>query len=184
MPSGKNSMYLDMHYYNLEGASELLDRSGVEVCVLKKANFRPNVASVFRSFGSVGGSDFILAPAATRNHDEEGKCTVRATQPVRLLTAAAHAHTYAVHMKFTVKKADGRVISMHDAPFSFDAQGSHLLPEEVILETGDVVSTICTYSNLSNTNIFVGESTTSEMCFNFAVYYPMGALGCSNRALF
>lgn len=179
MPNGKGSMYLDMHYFNLTGTAEALDHSGVEVCVLKKANFRPKVASVVRNFGSVGGSDFVLAPANSVNHDEQGTCEVKVTQPVRLLTAAPHAHTNAVHMRFTVTKTDGREIVMHDGPFNFDAQSSYLLPEEVILETGDVVKTVCTYTNLTNRNIRFGESTTDEMCFNFAVYYPMNALSCS-----
>jgi mono/diheme cytochrome c family protein len=181
MPNGKGSMYLDMHYYNLESASDALDHSGVEVCVLKKPNFRPNLASVFRNFGSIGGSDLVLAPANGINHPEEGTCQVKVTEPVRLLTAAPHAHTHAVHMRFTVTKADGREIVMHDAPFSFDAQSSYLLPEEVILETGDVVHTVCTYTNMTNRNVRFGESTTDEMCFNFAVYYPMNALSCSRN---
>ena len=49
---------------------------------------------------------------------------------------------------------------------------------EVILETGDVVTTTCSYTNDTNKNITFGESTTNEMCFNFASYWPAGALSC------
>jgi hypothetical protein len=184
MPQGVNGMYLDMHYFNLTGASAEPDSSGVDVCVLKKEHFRPKMAGVVRTFGSLG-TNFVLAPAGKANHSETGQCPVTVTQPVHLLSASPHAHTYAVHMKFTVTKKDGRELVMHDAPFFFHAQKSYTLKDEVILETGDVVNTTCTYTNDTSKNILVGESTTSEMCFNFAVYYPKGALRCGgNAALF
>ncbi len=185
MPHGAKSMYLDMHYFNLTGTSAEPDNSGVEVCVLKKEHFRPKMASVVRNFGSLGtyrSGGFVLAPAGQANHSETGTCPVTVDQPVHLLTASAHAHTYAVHMKFTVKKKDGREIVMHDDDFFFHAQKSYALKDEVVLETGDVVNTTCTYTNDTTKNITFGESTTNEMCFNFAVYYPKGALHCGGIA--
>jgi hypothetical protein len=183
MPSGAGSMFLDIHYFNVGSTDVALDQSGVEVCVLYKAHFRPKTASVFRGFGSVGGSDLVLAPAGASNHVETGVCKVSTTQPVTLLTSSAHAHRYAVHMKFTVKKADGREIVMHDKPFSFDAQLSDALPETVTLSTGDQVITTCTYTNDTTKSIRFGESTSDEMCFNFAVYYPKDALSCAGLTL-
>lgn len=179
MPSGPASMFLDMHYFNLTGTSEEHDQSGVEVCVLEKANFRPHTAGVFRGFGSFGGSDLVLAPAGTLGHEEQGTCNVSASEPVHLLSASPHAHTYAVHMKFEVQKASGQHVMMYDRPFSFDAQGSYELPEQVVLQTGDQVLTTCTYDNDTTRSIRFGESTTDEMCFNFAAYYPRGALSCT-----
>lgn len=183
MPKGAGSMFLDIHYYNVGSSEAVLDHSGVEVCVLNKDHFRPKTASVYQAFGSIGGSDLVLAPAGTKDHDETGVCKVNTTQPVTLLTSSAHAHRYAVHMKFTVKKADGREIVMHDKPFSFDAQLSYPVPEAVTLETGDQVITTCTYTNDTTKNIRFGESTTDEMCFNFAVYYPKDALSCAGGNL-
>jgi len=183
MPRGAGSLVLDMHYFNVVGGSTQSDRSGVEVCVLKKPNFRAHTASVFREFGSIGGSDLVLAPAGSLRHTETGSCTVKTTEPVHLLSISPHAHTYAVHMKFTVKKANGREITLYDQPFSFDAQGNHALPEPLVLETGDKVITACTYDNETGKNVRFGESTKDEMCFNFAGFYPMGALSCGARQL-
>jgi cytochrome c553 len=185
MPRGEKSMYLDMHYFNVTGTQAEPDDSGVEVCVLKKPHFRPKMASVVRSFGALGtysNGGFVMAPAGTANHSITGQCPVTVTEPVHLLTASAHAHTYATHMKFTVKKKDGREIVMHDEPFFFHQQKSYTLKDEVVLETGDVVNTTCTYTNDTTKNIKFGESTTSEMCFNFAVYYPKDALKCGGNA--
>jgi Copper type II ascorbate-dependent monooxygenase, C-terminal domain len=175
LPSGAKSLYLDMHYYNLgSGAKEELDSSGVEVCVVSKAKFRPNTATVFMGFVGIG---FPMVPANSTNYNLTANCTVNASSPVHLLTASPHAHKLATHMKFTAK-AGGQDIVMHDAPFDFNEQTSHPLSPEVVLNTGDTVTTVCTYTNPTNKAINFSENTDGEMCFNFAVYYPMGALSC------
>ena len=183
MPTGPGSMSLDMHYFNLTGSADEPDNSGVQVCALKQAHFRKNLAAVAMGFASIGAGG-VLAPAGKTNYDNTSTCTINASQPVHLLTAAPHAHKYAVHMKFTVKKKDGTVIVMHDKPFSFGEQGTYpLAGGEQLLETGDVVTTTCTYTNTTNKDVTFGESTTNEMCFNFALYYPKGGYSCGGGAL-
>ena len=68
---------------------------------------------------------------------------------------------------------------MHEGPFNFDEQSSYPMEKELILNTGDTVTTTCIFDNPTSRNVTFGESTTNEMCFNFAVYYPMGAFTCS-----
>jgi hypothetical protein len=168
------NLRLDMHYNNLQGTAAEKDNSGVEVCWVKKANFRKNTASVFQRF-----SQFIInIPAKTKNFDVTGTCTV-AGAGATVITASPHAHTTARHMKFTVKRANGEMITMHDGAFDFGEQQSYTLEKPVVLAAGDVVTTTCTFDNDTNRAITFGENTGNEMCFNFAVYYPMGALSCS-----
>jgi hypothetical protein len=81
-------------------------------------------------------------------------------------------------MKFSVQRADGTTSVMHDAPFSFTEQASYALTPPVQLEAGDKVVTTCTYENPTDHAVTFGENTANEMCFNFAAYYPMGALSC------
>jgi hypothetical protein len=69
------------------------------------------------------------------------------------------------------------------APFNFEEQRSRRLPQELVLNTGDSVTTNCTYTNTTNRNINFSENTDGEMCFNFALYYPKGALSCSGGGL-
>jgi hypothetical protein len=174
MPSTRNGLRLDMHYYNQTGV-RADDRSGVAVCIVKGAKLRPQPAAVMMGFTSFGP---VLAPANKLGHESTGTCRVTARQPVHLLTASPHAHKYAKHMRFTVQKASGQRIVMHDGPFKFGEQGTYPLTPEVVLNTGDVVTTTCVFDNPTSRNITFGESTDSEMCFNFAVYYPKGALSC------
>jgi hypothetical protein len=184
MPSGAGAFTLDMHYYNSKpGAKTEMDRSGVAICVLKQANFRKNLAAVTGSLASIG-SGGILAPRMSTNKAATSTCAVNASQPVHILTAAPHAHKYAVHMKFTVKKKSGQEIVMHDQPFNFGEQGTYALEGgEVLVETGDVITTSCVYTNNTSKDIRFGESTESEMCFNFALYWPKGAFSCGGGGL-
>jgi hypothetical protein len=178
MPRGKRSMSFNLHYYNLQGTKAELDRSGVEVCALKKPHFRPKVAAV--ASGLVGmGNGFVLAPANAKNHAVTGTCKLAGNEPVHIITAAPHAHKYAVHMKFTAKRTTGETIVMHDEPFQFGEQGTYPIEGgEVVLNKGDVITTTCVYTNPTAKNITFGESTENEMCFNFARYYPKGSLRC------
>jgi hypothetical protein len=173
MPPGP--MTLDLHYNNLMGTAAEPDNSGVEICVVKKANFRPKTATVYMGFTQFA----INIPAHAVNVDVTGNCTVNTTAPVTLISASPHAHTTARHMKFTVKRASGETIVMHDAPFDFNEQGTYGLDMPLVLNTGDTVTTTCTFTNDTNRAITFGEDTGNEMCFNFAVYYPKGALNCA-----
>jgi len=175
LPTGPRSLRFDMHYYNKTGTEAQPDRSGVEVCVVKGKNLRKYSAGIA---GGLAGFSSVLAPANKRGHAVTGTCNVRTTQPVRFLTASPHAHRFARHMKFTLKKASGQEIVMHDMPFQFGEQGSYPLDPPQLIETGDVITTTCTYDNDTNKNITFGESTDNEMCFNFAIYYPKGAFSC------
>jgi hypothetical protein len=175
LPSGAGSLYLDMHYYNLgDDAVEELDASGVEICTVSKAKFRANTATVFMGFVGFGAP---MVPANSVNHEVTANCIVKATEPVHLLSVSPHAHRFATHMKFTAS-VGGEHIVMHDLPFDFEEQRSKRLPQELVLNTGDTVTTTCTYTNTSNRDVGFSENTDGEMCFNFALYYPKGALSC------
>lgn len=182
MPKGKKSLRLDMHYYNLNAdAKPEPDASGVEVCIVKNEHLRPQTAEVSQRFSN---TLTLQIPPQVANYEIRGECEVIAQEPVHLMSASPHAHKLAVHMKFTVKKKSGEEIVMHDQEFQFGEQASYPLKPEVILETGDVVTTSCTYTNTTNETVTFGESTTSEMCFNFAIYYPAGALSCRGGGFF
>jgi hypothetical protein len=173
MPAG--TLTLDLHYNNLMGTTAQSDNSGVEICVVKKAHFRPKTATVFMGFSQYA----INIPGHARDFSVTGTCPVNVTAPVTLISASPHAHTYAKHMKFTLKRASGETIVMHDAAFDFNEQGTYALDKPLQIATGDTVETTCVYDNDSNSAVTFGENTENEMCFNFAVYYPKGALSCA-----
>ncbi|HET8936816.1 MAG TPA: c-type cytochrome [Polyangiales bacterium] len=174
LPTGM--LQLDMHYNNITGTQEEKDASGVEICALKKANFRPKTATITMMFASTQ----INIPAHATNQDVTGTCT-HMGQPVRLLSASPHAHKNAHHMKFTLEKANGQKVVMHDALFDFNEQTTYPLDPPLVVEQGDRIVTTCTFSNDTDQAITFGENTGNEMCFNFAMYEPKDGLSCANN---
>jgi len=125
-----------------------------------------------------GANGAVMAPANAMNYRQTGKCTVIASQPVHVLTSSPHAHKLANAMDFRAT-VGGKEIVLHQAPFDFNEQKMYPAPNgDVVLNTGDSVTTTCVFSNPTNQNVGFGENTGNEMCFNFAVYYPMGAITC------
>jgi hypothetical protein len=170
LPAGKGSLRLDMHYNNLQGTKAELDQSGLEVCVTHQ--LRKYTATTFSGFSALPN-----IPAG-KEVDIVGTCNVAVTQPVFLISESPHAHKLATHMKLVVKRAGVETV-LHDGPFAFDGQVATPLAEPFELKAGDQVVTTCHYKNDTNKTVGFGENTGNEMCFNFATYYPMGALSCS-----
>jgi len=172
LPTG--NLRLNMHYNNAQGSSEGKDNSGLEICALKKTNFRAKTAATATNL-----SQFLInIPPKAMDMAVTGNCTVGGTQPVTIISASPHAHKLAKHMKFSVTHAGGSPVVMHDADFNFEEQTAYPLKEPVVVKAGDTITTTCVFSNPGNTTVTFGENTENEMCFNFAVYYPMGALSC------
>lgn len=175
LPNGPGSLRLDMHYNSLSATQMEADNSGVEVCVVKGSRLRKNHAAITMSFAVIG---FPLVPANANNYNATAKCKIVANEPIHLMSASPHSHTYAVAHKFSVKKANGSEIVMLDKPFQFGEQKSYPFDKEVIIENGDTVTTTCVYTNKTNQDISFGENTGDEMCFNFASYYPKDGFSC------
>ena len=74
--------------------------------------------------------------------------------------------------------------ALHQGPFNFEEQRSYPLKEGVVLNTGHTVTTTRIFDSDTNRNITFGERTSNEMCFDFALYYPRGALSCGLGGFF
>jgi len=129
------------------------------------------------------GSFAINVPPKSKDVDVTGTCTFAGDQPITLLSSSPHAHQTAHHMKFSLERASGEKIVLHDRDFSFEEQGMYELPEPLQVSKGDKLITTCTFDNDTDKTITFGENTGNEMCFNFALYYPAGGLKCDRSGL-
>jgi mono/diheme cytochrome c family protein len=176
----KNGQYrLELHYNNTTGTKTELDGSGLELCVAKTA--RPNVAAV-HEVGSLGIS---LPPGQKTEVVSECKPTV-SKGPVHLIEGHPHMHTKGVHAKTIITRANGKVETMHDAPFSFQEQRKYPLPEDgsaadILINAGDKITYTCTWQNDTNRQITFGQNTTDEMCFYYIIAWPLGQLVDGSR---
>ncbi|MET0339462.1 MAG: hypothetical protein ABW252_00590 [Polyangiales bacterium] len=175
LPVGPRALSFNMHYYNLTGTAPEPDRSGVAVCVVRGAKLRPKTAAVHLGLAA---TNRVMVPANTKGHVLKGTCKAKLSAPVTILSIWPHAHKRARHMSLTVKKSDGRVLTLHDEPFTFEEQLSYGLTPPYVVEDGDELTTTCVYDNESSKDALFGEGTDDEMCFNFAVAYPKGSMGC------
>ncbi len=71
-------------------------------------------------------------------------------------------------------RAEDRRMLVDVPSFSFDAQVNY--PSDEVVMPGDVLETRCTYRNTSSRTVYFGERTEDEMCFNFVLAWPAGAL--------
>lgn len=166
-PGGRQSLRLDMHYYNLGNNQDEPDASGLEVCIGR--NKRKHTATVI---GLVGN-----ATAPVGRSDNTSSCNaVTDGREVRFLSVSPHMHKLGVHAKLGLTR-DGKSTMLHDKPFSFEDQQIYDLGNMEI-RTGDTLSTTCSYENNTGRTARFGENSDDEMCFNFVTYYPMGALRC------
>jgi hypothetical protein len=83
-----------------------------------------------------------------------------------------HEHQTGTHQTFTVTHA-GTPTNYVDAAFSFTEQKNYPMPEMVI-HSGDTITTTCTYNNTTGSTINFCDSSTCEMCFTGIYKYPAG----------
>ncbi len=56
-------------------------------------------------------------------------------------------------------------------------------PQPVVVGPGDTLKTTCSFNNDSGGLVTFGNGTSDEMCYNFVVAYPVGALATGGSFL-
>ena len=156
-----NGVTLELHYNN-PSTNNLTDNSGVDVCVSKQP--RPHTAVVHwlgtTSLNLTGGGTVTSMCSPTYG-----------SGPITIVRSWPHMHKHGSHMVSTIVRASGQRETLLDKDFDFNYQVS--FPTPAVLNMGDRVETSCTYG--SGPVVF-GEGTPSEMCFDFVIAWPAGAL--------
>ena len=169
MPKGKESMGLDMHYYNKNNDKPVYDRSGLEMCVTRKHR-RPKTATLYGLFGNA------TVPPKQRVENTTS-CTVKGE--LHLIGVTPHMHHMGRRGYLSLQRGGaGPIEVLHDGPFSFEEQTIKPIRDTLVKE-GDVLTTRCTFENTSDRMISFGEDTADEMCINWVRYYPKGGFSCS-----
>jgi hypothetical protein len=149
---------LEIHY-NAPSAG-MTDQSGVELCVTTAP--RAHVAATH----PLGQEGFATAGAG----DVVGTCVPRGPFPITIMSSGPHMHKKGTHMKTIIHRANGTTETLIDQPFDFNTQLSYQTPATI--NQGDSLETTCTFNSAAQ----FGTKTTQEMCYNFVVAYPAGAL--------
>jgi len=96
-------------------------------------------------------------------------------------------HRRGRHLKTVIHRAQGGQDILIDEPFDFEHQVMYDTP--AVVYPGDRLETPCTFEQEGGVATF-GSGTHNEMCYNFVVAYPHGAMstggsftGSSNACL-
>jgi cytochrome c551/c552 len=163
---GGGNYILEVHYNNT--GAPTTDSSGVTVC--KAKTNRQDTATV-----SWLGTEVIILPPDQKNLEVTSNCRPNITdQPIHIMKVWPHMHKLGRRMRADIHRANGSVESLFNVAFDFNSQWGYDTP--TILHTGDYVTTTCVYDNDTPNLVTFGESTTSEMCYNFTYSYPARAL--------
>lgn len=175
---GPNDYFiLQVHYNNTAHYSDAIDRSGVALCEAEEP--RPLEAGIF-TLGSLA----INIPAGAQGHTVEGVCPSWATNllpgPVHVLASFPHMHQLGRRITTDILRGglESATETLVDVnPFQFTNQQYYAHEPEVLIQPGDALRTRCVYDNPNPYNVFLGEGTADEMCFNFVMIYPLGIVG-------
>jgi hypothetical protein len=158
------------HHYNHTGAPAM-DGSAVQICTVPTGS-RPNVAGL--TF--LGTEDFNgLLGMGPGKQDFTTSCPNDSGAPIHIIGFTPHMHTIGSNMKTVLKSASG-MTTIFDKPFKFDEQVNYMLKPFVTMMPGEELITTCTFQNDTGFNVAFGQSTNQEMCYQFALAYPYGAL--------
>lgn len=171
LPGPTGFVILQVHYWNVAGYTDVLDRSGVALC----STDTPRPHEIGTSI--LGSLDIQIDPHAN-DHTVVGTCTPAITEPVTIVGSGPHMHTHGVSFRTEVIRGGGSPEMLVDIPhWDFNSQTGFPAPEgTMVINPGDTIRTTCVYDNNTDEAITFGERTEDEMCFNFVSAYPTGAL--------
>ena len=160
---------LQWHHYNSTGAP-VSDGTAAQICVVPPGS-RPNTAGL--TF--LGTENISVLPGSEGKAG--GVCVNRSGGPVTIIGFNPHMHEIGVRMTSEVKRAAGGDFEMvFDKEFVFDYQTNYILQTPIVLQPGDAIRSTCYYNNTTAGTVGFGQSTKREMCYQFTLSYPYGAL--------
>lgn len=175
LPSS-GSIMIQWHHYNNTGAPAM-DGTKVQICAVPEANRAHKAGLTFL------GTETISVPAGGQG-TATGTCVNDSNEPITILGFTPHMHTIGIHMQSVVNRGGtGPEENVFDMPFQFDYQTNYMMNPPVVLQPGDTITSTCTYMNAGFGNVGFGQSTKQEMCYQFALAYPYGALNNSVLSL-
>lgn len=181
LPGPDDYLILQLHYWNVARHPDADDASGVAFCTTDTP--RTHEA------GIVTLGDAILSiPPRSAGHEETSTCPSWATrlvrEPLHVLGAFPHMHEYGQALYTDILRGgDPTRIDpiVHLDHWDFQDQRFQRTDPEIVIQPGDAIRTTCVYDNPTDTTIRFGERTEDEMCLDFLMLYPIGAVG-ENRA--
>jgi hypothetical protein len=180
LPNPGKTINVQWHFYNSTGMPQK-DASAVQICVVPKA-MRENVGGVtWLGTEDLGGNKWFggLGMPAHQESTFTTTCVpartgMNATDSIHIIGFEPHMHRIGKNMKTSVKHSNGMMETVFDKPFSFGNETHYFVDYE--LKAGDQLVTSCSFNNDNDFGVPFGESSDTEMCYQFTFAYPAHAL--------
>jgi hypothetical protein len=160
---------IQWHHYNNTG-SPAQDGSAVQICAVPESSREHKAGLTF-----LGTENLRVGAGMTG--EAAGTCVNDSPGPITIVAFTPHMHEIGINMKSEVMRTGGSTMeNVFDMPFVFDYQTNYMMNPPVVLMPGDSITSTCTWQNEGASQVGFGQSTKQEMCYQFALSYPYGAL--------
>ena len=177
---GVRTINVQWHFYNSTGKPQS-DASSVQICTVPKA-MRAHVGGVTwlgtedlygnKWFGGTGMPAHRKTMFTTTC--VPGREGLGPNESIHIIGFEPHMHRIGKRMTTSVKKLDGSLQTIFDKPFSFGNETHYFADYE--LKPNEQLITSCSFDNDNDFNVPFGESSDTEMCYQFTFAYPAHAL--------
>lgn len=184
-PNGAQYAVMQIHYDNPDNLDNLWDNSGFRLY------YTPNLRQFNAGILEVGVSYIEIPPgeAAFEVGAPEFGCPSECTKknvpensPMVVFASMLHAHLAGrqIRTEHWRPKENGTLVKIDDLNnnpyYDFNVQSYDIFNPPKTVLSGDGLITYCVYNTEDRTDTtYLGLPTTSEMCYNFIAYYPVGA---------
>jgi hypothetical protein len=162
------TLMVQWHHYNSTNTPQQ-DGSAVQICTVPGAMRKNHAGLTF-----LGTEGIAIPPGGPA--DATTSCTNNSGAPITIVGFTPHMHTIGSNMRTVVEKKGGESFDLFNKPFIFDQQINYMLKTPYELAPGDTLTTTCSWMNNKDVPVSFGQSTDQEMCYQFTLAYPYGAL--------
>jgi Copper type II ascorbate-dependent monooxygenase, C-terminal domain len=180
LPDPGKQLNVQWHFYNSTGKPQS-DASSVQICTVPLA-MRQNVGSItWLGTEDLNGNKW-LGGAGMPPHQETtftttcvpGRTNINETDSIHIIGFEPHMHKIGKRMMTSVVHTNGQMETLFDKPFTFGAETHYYQDYE--LKPGENLVTSCTFNNTGDVGVPFGESSDTEMCYQFVFAWPAHAL--------
>jgi hypothetical protein len=180
LPDPGAQINVQWHFYNSGSAPEN-DASSVQICTVPKS-MRKNIGGItWLGTEDLNGNIWTGGPGMPAGRESTftttcvpGRRGLGANDSIHIIGFEPHMHRIGKNMKTEVKHVDGTMETLFDKPFTFGSETHYYQDYE--LKPGEQLVTSCTFNNTNSFGVPFGESSDSEMCYQFVFAWPAHAL--------
>ena len=180
LPDPGKQINAQWHFYNSTGKPQS-DASSIQICTVPKA-MRPHIGAIsWLGTEDLGGNKWLLGPGMPAHQESTftttctpGRRGLGANDSIHIIGFEPHMHRIGKRMKTDVIHVDGTTETIFDKPFSFGNEQHYYVDYE--LKPGEKLKSSCTFNNTNDFGVPFGESSDTEMCYQFTYSWPAHAL--------